>query len=188
MIKTIFLDIDDVLNNFTLHALKWVGCKVPEVNWFDPKWGRDIIRAANEYHTEPITKQEFWESIPEECWATVPKTDYCDWLINECVNLVGEKNICLLTSPTLDPKCVSGKMIWIQEYMPKFLQRQYLIGPRKQFCAHKGALLIDDADENIEQFCEAGGLAWIVPKSWNKKHGYNIELHLGTEFRWAHDK
>ena len=185
MIKTIFLDIDDTLNNFTLHALNWVGCKVPKHDWFDPEWGRDIVKAANYYHTSSFTEKEFWDSIPEECWATAPKTNYCSWLIGRCVQLVGKDNVCILTSPTLDPRCASGKMIWIQDHMPEFLQRQYLIGPPKQFCAHAGALLIDDADKNVELFREAGGESWIVPKPWNRSFGFDVELYLDTQFRNA---
>ncbi|KKK51347.1 hypothetical protein LCGC14_3115840, partial [marine sediment metagenome] len=49
-IKKIVLDLDDVLNDFSMSALKLVGCEVKssrDFDAFDPAWGYDIIKAAN---------------------------------------------------------------------------------------------------------------------------------------------
>jgi len=58
-------------------------------------------------------------------------------------------------------------MAWIRRYLPKY-SRQFLFGPRKRFCAHARAVLIDDYDKNIDGFVSAGGQGVLIPRSWNR--------------------
>jgi 5'(3')-deoxyribonucleotidase len=95
---------------------------------------------------------------------------------------VSEVPICILTGPTKDPECLAGKYEWITTVLPPYLHRQYLIGPRKQFCAHPEALLIDDSDDNVKAFRGAGGHAILVPRPWNSLHALNTTEYLQREF------
>jgi 5'(3')-deoxyribonucleotidase len=174
--KRIFLDLDDVLNDFTMHSLRSVGCKLKE---YDPEWGWDIVRACNATHPRwHCTPQTFWNSFGRDHWATIPKSGMCDWLIERSVSLVGYENVCILTSPTPDPDCTAGKQEWIQTNLPGFLHGQFLIGPRKDFCAAPDALLIDDRDKNVDDFRSAGGQAILVPRPWNTLHGSPPGSHV----------
>jgi len=179
LITHIFLDLDDVCNIFTMHALSRVGCKVEpnELEKYDPKWGFDIVKAANSLLT-PITGSDlafesaeaFWDKLTgPEVWRDAPESPEFRPLLAFC-RAVARRNICLLTSPVRDPGCVTGKMEWIHRHMPKWMHRQFLIGPQKHLLASEVALLIDDSDENVNAFRTAGGYASLFPRPWNSRH------------------
>ena len=76
----IFLDLDDVLNSFTMPALAEVGCPVGpyEYEKFNPAWGFNILRAANALHrNRDFTKAEFWRALTATFWSTTPKSQEC---------------------------------------------------------------------------------------------------------------
>ncbi len=175
-IKRICLDLDDVLNDFTMKALQ-IATGLSDFT-FNPEWGYDIVHAANSILSDlgyvidkEITPAEFWGRLKRHHWADMGVTDWCHELIDICASTVGKDNVCILTSPTLDPDCVAGKMTWILREMPTWLHHQFLIGPCKQFCARPGSLLIDDYVANVEKFREHGGLAWEFPRPWNSRRG-----------------
>jgi len=177
--KYIFLDLDDVLNTCTPAALHYVGCPVSptDITVQKPEWGYDIVNAANRLHpTKLFTESTFWQSIGRDFWANAPKSIECDWLLETCAGLVGRERVCILTAPTLDPDCLAGKLEWIQRCLPKWIHRQYLMGPRKHFCAKRGALLIDDNPRNIEAFSAHGGLTILMPRPWNYMHAVTDSL------------
>lgn len=165
--KRIFLDLDDVLNEFTMTTLKSLGCCD---GLYKPEWGWDIVKAANAMHPHvTFTTQTFWNSINRNHWATLPKSDICDWLINLCVLLVGHANVHILTAPTADPDCLAGKLEWIHANLPKWIHSQYIMSSQKHLCASPDALLIDDRDKNVLDFKSAGGQAVLVPRPWNNR-------------------
>jgi len=171
MIDTIYLDMDDVCNRFTMYALQEMGCgpMAYEEKHYPIECGFDIVAACNRLH--PTKKdwslQSFWNSVKRHLWATVPESLEFRRLLNSCSKLVGKDRVILLTSPTLCPDSLAGKLEWIQAFCPPWMHRQYLIGPVKWSCARPGALLIDDADKNIRSFRKAGGEAILVPRPWN---------------------
>ena len=181
----ILLDLDDVCNRFTMYALKQVGCPIDEFDYrdFNPAWGWDIVCAANALHpTREFTPAEFWGSLDRDVWASVPESGEFETLLRRCEALVGPENVCILSSPTLDPDCLAGKLEWIQTHFPRRMHRQFLIGPRKHFCARPDALLIDDGDHNVEAFRAHGGQAILVPRPWNSLHYMPTETHLHDAF------
>jgi len=187
MIPTrIFLDLDDVLNQFTMYALAHVGCNIDPTSFdnFKPEWGFDIIKADNALHPigPQFTLTSFWSCFGRNDWANLPKSAEFDLLLDSCERLVGRDNICILTAPILDPDCAAGKIEWIYKHCPKWLHRQYLIGPCKYMCARSDALLIDDSGANVDTFREHGGQAILVPRPWNKSHGVNAIEYLKRAF------
>jgi hypothetical protein len=186
VIRRILLDIDDVCNRCSEYALKWVGCPFDYTNFYQKyptKYGYDIVSAANDIlGYERFDVKSFWNMIPRVFWATCPVSNEFPWLLQLCVDLVGQDNVCFLTGPTKDPDCLAGKLEWISRVAPEFMHRQYLIGPRKQFCAHPEALIVDDSDANIDKFREWGGTGILVPRPWNTLHGVDTKQHLIDEF------
>lgn len=185
MIRRVLLDLDDVCNRFTMTALHYMGCRIDPLRYDEYpvacQW--DIVCAANTLlGYERFTKSDFWEHIPRKFWANVPPSAEFGSLIGFCESLVGQENVCLLTSPTIDPDCLAGKLEWIHQFAPRWLHRSFLVGPRKQFCAHGEALLIDDADKNVKAFREWGGQAVLVPRPWNSLHGTDTRQHLSLMF------
>jgi 5'(3')-deoxyribonucleotidase len=63
-----------------------------------------------------------------------------------------------------------GKLHWVDEHLPGYKSRLILMTAHKQLLARPGAILIDDRDDNISQFIEAGGQGYLVPQPWNSKH------------------
>ncbi len=174
LIKEIFIDLDDVLNTFTMYTLSELGCDVSPTDYdeYDSDWGYDIVKAMNALLCDPEppwTTDDFWADIGRRIWKSVPKTYFCDELIETCANLVGKGNVCILTTPVDDPDCVAGKLEWIQKFLPTWIHRQYALCPRKEFCAHPNALLIDDKESNIRAFAggHRGGHGIICPRPWN---------------------
>lgn len=193
MIKRIFLDLDDVLNKFTMQALAHVGCCVNTHFFgdFNPEWGFDIIKAANELHPckgSPFTSASFWSMFSRDDWANFPKSAEFDFLLDNCERLVGRDNICILTTPILDPDCAAGKIEWIYKNCPKWLHQQYLIGPCKHMCAQPDVLLIDDSDANVDAFEAHGGQVLLVPRPWNSLHGWPPIDDLEDAFMSLHEE
>lgn len=186
MIKRILLDIDDVCNQCTQYALKWLGVPFDYERFYETyptEHGYDIVTVANTLlGYARFDVKSFWSMIPRQFWATCPPSAEMDWVLEQCVKLVGEGNVCFLTGPTKDPDCLAGKLEWIWKFAPKFMHRQYLIGPRKQFCAQHKSLLIDDADANVNTFREWGGQALLVPRPWNSAHGLKTGEVLAHAF------
>lgn len=76
----------------------------------------------------------------------------------------------ILTSPSLAPSCLEGKVRWLYEHFPKEKGRHFsdfLIGNQKHLLAWPGRVLIDDAEANVEKFRSAGGEAILFPQVWN---------------------
>lgn len=183
--KRILLDLDGVLNKSPMSFLRHVGCPVDPDRYdeYPIECGWDLVEAANLLHpSRRFTVSTFWDAIDRSAWATAPVSDEFTWLLEQCEALVGRDNVCILTSPTICPECHAGKIEWIQRFCPKWLHRQYFIGPRKHFCAHPDGLLIDDADHNVTSFREHGGKALLVPRPWNSLHAVDTLPHLKAEF------
>ncbi len=186
MIPTkIFLDLDDVCNKFTMHALKAVGCPVEAggLHLFNPEWGFDIIQAANALYPTcdshfKFTSEWFWNEIDREVWVTAPESDEFRELLKRCEDLVGSNNVHILTTPVKDPESLAGKLEWIHEHFPEWMHRQYLMGPQKYLLADSLSLLIDDSEKNVMEFRRHGGQAILVPRPWNSLHSVNTEAHI----------
>ena len=175
-INRIFLDLDDVCNMFTMHALKRLGCPVEadQLEAFDPAWGFDLARAASALHPErEFTPQELWAQLKgPSVWADAPESPEFRPLLAICKAIVGLENTYFLTTPVDDPHCSQGKHQWILEHAPEEMHRNFFITPNKQLLARPECLLIDDSDSNIEAFRGCDGEAITLPRPWNSKHEF----------------
>lgn len=156
------LDLDGVLADFVTAA-----CKAH---------GRDNVYCSAEsrgnYSMEVlmgISGNEFWEPFDENFWADIPLMPDAAEILKATEATFGRENICLLTTPSLNPGCAAGKVRWIEKHLPEY-RRRFLIGPRKEFCAHSRSVLIDDYDYNVQNFRTHGGHAVLVPRPWNSLH------------------
>jgi hypothetical protein len=180
-IRTIFLDLDDVCNVCT-------PCMIEHVTGLSyvpyPECGYDILNASHTiakaagYPNLVWTRKEFWSLVSQHTWANAPVSEEYEWLLNRCCELVGRKNVFLLTSAIAgvyaeSPDCVAGKFEWIQKHWPSDMQEQVIITSQKHLLARHDTLLIDDSDKNVTSFCGYGGNAILVPRPWNSLHGIN---------------
>lgn len=157
MIKTIFLDLDDVCNMFMEYALKWLGVAQPEGG----SWGYDLSSLVS------MDSKELWERLGFNFWRSIPESKEFKWLLKWCRNLVGKDNVVILTRvpPYGIDQCVAGKIAWIEEHFDS--DQYYLIGNCKEPCANNEVLLIDDSEINVNDFREHSGEAILVPRPWN---------------------
>ena len=141
----------------------------------------DIVRAANNILIgtgTKYTKTTFWDNISREVWSTTPYSEEFVMIVKQCRLLVGRSKVALLTKPIDDPECYAGKHEWIRSRCPPWLRVRAFIGEPKDMVASPDALLIDDSDENCEDFISAGGQAILVPRPWNSLNGYDTVEYL----------
>ena len=185
MIRRIYLDLDDVLNTLSMYFLFRVGCKVSPTDYQEyPVTGRvELFEVANRLLGDDYyTNDSFWLWFNRQDWATVPVTDECLWLLEQCERLVGRDNVIIATSPTNEPECAAGKVDWIQQNLPVWVHRRYAITPVKWFFARPDALLVDDNPDNIRLFKKHGGRTMLVPRPWNRLHASYTPLVLVENF------
>lgn len=182
-IERIYLDIDDVLADCTVEALRHMG--VHNYQREDhPDVGRCIEDALFELTEVRLSPKQFWEHFNKRWWANLRLTDWCYELIHLAAQTVGKDEVYLLTTPTKCSDCHGGKFEWIEQHMPDWLKRQYNITPRKRCCAYPGAVLIDDADENADAFRNnrkpGPGHCILLPQPWNA-----ASHHMGREIDYV---
>lgn len=180
----VFLDIDDALNSLTMHFLRLRGCNVGDYEYdkFPSECGYDIIGAYSKLSGKPtMDVKSFWEYYTRDVWETIPLSPQFQMIL-DFAEQFGQKNVCLLSSTTKGPDQLAGKLKWVQTYLPSWLHRQYLFGPRKWFCAGPDTVLVDDSDDNVNSFRQWGGHAILVPRPWNTNRGKDTSSYLKRAF------
>ncbi len=158
-----FLDMDGVLTDFVRAMCERHRVVNP---YDDPKnYGNyNMAELLGMNHGEfwfPAEHHQFWAAMN---WMPDGRE-----ILEFVEETFGEENVCLFTDPSQSGTSASGKMNWVNRLIPRYNGR-LLIGKPKAFCAHAGVVLIDDRDENVDQFNEAGGQAILVPRPWNRLH------------------
>lgn len=171
-IDKIFIDLDDVLNSFTLWVLSEVfKCGITPFDYdkYPIEAGYEIEEALRILRgdKEKLPPPQFWNAVTREIWANAPRSRECDSILAHCELLVGRENIYIATSPTKCPEAHAGKIEWITNNLPEWLHRQYFITPRKWILAKSGSLLIDDCEKNCKLFEDNSGKSLLVPRPWN---------------------
>jgi hypothetical protein len=170
--ESIYLDLDGVLNSWQLYQLSQFGVNISYDLWPE-EIGWDIVGVYNELTDSEWTPALFWNSVERSDWANAPTSEIFDFLIASSVKLVGQEKVFILTSPTLDPDCAAGKMEWMQKHLPRWLQRQSMIGAPKHIASATNRLLFDDSDDNCDKWAAQGGDFCLVPRPWNRNRAYN---------------
>jgi 5'(3')-deoxyribonucleotidase len=163
--------MDGVLTDFVSAALRLHGRPGALHDW--PRGERDIPKMLN------LTRTQYWKLIDAQgadFWASLEPFSW----FGELVALAREfAPVTVLTSPSLAPSCLEGKVRWLYAHFPKEKGRHFsdfLIGNQKHLLAQPGRVLVDDAEANVEAFRSAGGQAILFPQVWNEN--YAIEDRL----------
>lgn len=143
---TVFVDMDGVLSDFFGQAMR-----VHESDGVDYPKGQYRIE---EYLG--ISASEFWAKIDhegEEFWSEMP---LCEGAMDLWDTLQPLKPI-ILTSPSMQPHCVSGKLKWMQDWFGTSF-RDYIFCPanHKYKLARHNSFLIDDSQSNCNDWIEKG--------------------------------
>jgi hypothetical protein len=160
-----FLDMDGVLVDWNkgthiLHGLSWEEKRWPYEfgpgGWYFYKHGLGM------------STSELFNGQDRKFWADLDWTPYGRDVLAVCEKYFGN-TVCLLTSPFDQPGVVDGRKDWIKREMPEYTKR-HLIGDYKNACAHPKAILIDDCQNNIDEWVKAGGLGVLLPRPYNNSH------------------
>jgi hypothetical protein len=155
-----FVDLDGVLVDFNRGAVRRHGRDYP-----DP-WPRGVWAVREVLGLDGAS---FWAAMDEQFWADLDPLPNCFGLLELLEGLFGPENVCILSSPSRDASALAGKYRWIRRHLPDY-ERRYLIGPAKHFCSGPGKVLVDDLEENVRLFTEAGGRGVLMPRPWNSGH------------------
>ncbi len=180
--KIIYLDMDGVITNFigAVSRLFEIGSDM-HLNW---RSMAEYYKISNEdmYDVVKIigttNTKAFWRRIDAEGVNFWNNLHMYPWFFALLKVLKGYGTVILLSSPSMEPSCVSGKTLWIQRYLGRGF-RNYIFcpAPHKHLLAHKNTILIDDNIKNIKQFIDAGGNGILFPQPWNTAYD-----KLGVEY------
>lgn len=166
----IFLDMDGVLTNLVGGALAHHRIPVSAGDWLD-RW-------PGVYEFDPIikdygiTRDAFWAPLGREFWAGLDQTaDGRGIVVLALWSAPHWHQIHVLSSPCHTPGCRDGKHDWLLRHFPALAPNLMLV-PSDMKCrfAGPGKVLVDDSDQNCDQWSANGGRAILVPRPWNRRH------------------
>lgn len=158
----IFLDLDGVLVDFIQGAASLFGTDSDSLL---RKWPPGVYEMEEALG---ISRTKFFatlEAAGEEFWVNLPPFPYARDFYDHCTNIAPTY---ILTAPTRDPKSLSGKMRWLQNWFGQGF-RDYVITDKKEMCARDTHVLIDDRVSNVDKFREHGGQAIMWPARQNPR-------------------
>lgn len=165
----LFLDMDEVLVDF-------VGGLHRKFNKpFDPdNWPYTLGRDGYMFFADMgITREEANEKCDYLFFASLHWTSYGKELLRLLEDQFKQEDIFLLTRPMGHPGSVAGKVAWAREHLPRYEQQTIITTANKSLLAAPDRLLIDDCDDNVEQWRNACcAPAIVVPCWWNHAHWY----------------
>ncbi len=164
----IYLDLDGVLNEWVRGVCKLFDLKVETV-YADLAEGDRIEWCAG------LSVSDFWDRITDagaDFWSDLELSDVALDLYEAARRVTSR--VYILTSPSWDPQCAAGKVVWMQRHFRgrgghPFLD--YVLTSHKSLLAGPGTLLIDDRPTFCSAFTEAGGEAWWFPSEWDPQAG-----------------
>jgi 5'(3')-deoxyribonucleotidase len=91
----------------------------------------------------------------------------------------------ILLSAAVMPFAMPGKMMWLKREWPDVVKEKRVIicagSEVKASVAGPGKILIDDKNENIDEWEAAGGMGILYPRPWNRAAhvAYPLEYLIG---------
>ena len=141
-VRQIFLDMDGVLADFESTCSEMLGLKI---------WNTEEGHKLYDLNKRELTAKHMFRRLNPmpDAWKLV---DYClnSGIHTEILTAAGTVNRSLV---------VKDKIDWIREHIhPYWIVIPTFKGSQKAALAHKKAVLIDDRQENIDYWIEAGGI------------------------------
>lgn len=161
-IDCVYLDMDGVIANFSEGALGLWGLR-PDLEERIRGWD-DIPRVLTEELGFEVSPKMLWRAVDDAGPDFFRKLRPYPWALDlyaACDELVP---VVLMTT-AISPQAAMGKMQWMNKWFPD--AKRHAITPCKHHFARRNALLIDDAEHNVESFKKHGGQAYLWPMPWN---------------------
>ena len=141
-VRQIFLDMDGVLADFQTTCSEMLGLKI---------WNTAEGHKLYDLNKRELTAKHMFRRLNPlpDAWKLV---DYClnSGIHTEILTAAGTVNRTLV---------IKDKIDWVREHIhPSWIVIPTFKGSQKAAFAHKKAVLIDDYQENIDSWVEAGGI------------------------------
>jgi hypothetical protein len=170
MFKHIFLDMDGVIVDFDAGVRE----RYHAPWWYPTEWKIPYRQFGTDFKTfwNDLDFPGFWEKLP---WTEDGK---------QIVSLVEPYKPTILTCSALSC-AAAGKLEWLRREYPDTLKdKRVLISAghvTKAAVAGPGKVLIDDKNENIDEWEATGGMGILYPRPWNRlaDHPYPLEYLMG---------
>lgn len=151
------LDMDGILVDFVTGMIRSHELSIHHDEWNSWHYHKTLGLTLDEFYA-PATVDGWWENLPLYDWAHD---------LYQSVKSVAA-DIIIATTPHSDDKCPSEKVRALRKH--GFLDDKsvrYQIGSPKCLMAKSGYILIDDSQDNYDNFTSKGGRAILFPQPWN---------------------
>ncbi len=157
----ILLDMDEVICDWERGALAIHG-------WTQEAYER--IRLAGRWDmTKPLglTLDEFWQPIHdagEQFWIDLKPLPWAHKVVDLVKSVTDDWFV--ISTPSREPSSYAGKIIWLRHFFGSRFDK-FELTTRKHLFAQSGVVLIDDKEQNINEFRAAGGQGILFPTRGN---------------------
>lgn len=164
MFKKIFLDMDGVFVDFDGGVRKKFN-----VDWHPTDW-------SIPYATFGTTFKQFWKELDNAFfWGELKWTED-----GKRIRAIVEPFKPTILTAAMMPYAMPGKMQWLKREWPDVVndKRVLIAGGHsaKQSVAGPDKILIDDKNENIDEWEAAGGMGILYPRPWNRNRDVEFPL------------
>lgn len=183
-----FVDMDGVIYD-CLGQINRYFCGM-DMSKFLIEWAKNHSNVWEIAQVLGISAKELWEKTEKfspDFWKEMDTYAHTEEFLNTIAS-DGEYWGILSTPLYLDSgtshKCIEGKMKALEILLGKEKAREHtLLGKSKYLCANRNTILIDDKNENVEQFRSWGGNAILYPRPWNTRS--EVFLSFAEGDRWT---
>lgn len=165
--KFILMDMDGVICNFVGGLIESHGWSILHDDW------------KSYYHNRQmgIDDSVMWEPTRRENWWRELRPYPGAKKFIDAIRSILSFDIIYTTAPSNDPACESEKIHWLRDH--GFMDgNDYVLTPHKYLLAGSGGILVDDSQDQVNNYRNAGGNAVLFPQPWNS--AFAEMMYLGT--------
>lgn len=150
----VYLDMDDLLAGFSNGAYNWLTKYLGRpIN----KWpGRHRCGFHEDYG---LSHREFFNILPKGFWENLEPLA-SGMAVYDYLRSAGASIYLLITVTYESPYCAHEKYLWVRKHMPDMINRIITTHVKHQLWTHREDLLIDDNEDNVNDW---PGLAILWP-------------------------
>lgn len=169
-INHIYLDMDGVLANFVQACIDLMGVEI--IHTVGAPVLHEQVTSWDLHKHLGISSGELWRRIDQQGHLFWKNLHGYPWS-NELALLCGTSapRCSILTSTSGRPQAVAGKAFWLEGRIYGRIPATYVTTAehKSMFARGPGDVLIDDSDENCEDWARCGGTAICFPQPWNRQ-------------------
>uniref|UniRef100_A0A6M3J5L4 5' nucleotidase n=1 Tax=viral metagenome TaxID=1070528 RepID=A0A6M3J5L4_9ZZZZ len=170
-IDTVFLDMDGVLVDFQEGIHRALDAEYSYEKYPHEKGKWDMTKEIIPRHScQPASFKRVNSCCTEEFWQGLNWMHDGKDILASILGIFEQRQVYLLTTPMPHIGSWSGKRLWVEKYLPEFAKRLIITQAPKTLMARPNALLIDDKDQNVDEFIKAEGHAILIPRPWNRNY------------------